>query len=81
MGEVYLFSFLVKMYAPLRMLCLFVQDCDSICVVAMGATFFGAVTPVAALFDYRRKVLSKKGETDEGVQKFNSKRQIFRRKI
>ena len=50
MGEVYFFYFLVKMYAPLRMLCLFVQDCDSICVVAMGATFFGAVTPVAALF-------------------------------
>ena len=42
MGEVYLFSFLAKTYAPLRMLCLFVQDCDSICVVAMGATFFGA---------------------------------------
>jgi len=51
---VYLFSFLAKMYAPLRMLCLFVQDCDSICVVAKELRFsvrgFGC-----ALFSFYRK--------------------------
>jgi len=42
------------MYAPLRMLCLFVQDCDSICVVAKELRFsvrgFGC-----ALFSFYRK--------------------------
>ncbi len=43
-GEVYLFSFLAKMYAPFRVLCLFiVQDCDSICVVAIGSYVFRCV--------------------------------------
>ena len=47
------------MYAPLHMLCLFVQEYDSICVVAIGATFFGVTASVVALFVFKESFMRK----------------------
>lgn len=48
MGEVYLFSFMAKMCAPSSCASpYFVQDSDSICVVAMESRIFRCATSVA----------------------------------